>query len=69
MTEFDLYCWLKHEFWRFSQAEWTTYAWAKKWGNPFEAYQEGGISLGKLTEILAAELYAAGWRKEPTCPS
>ena len=68
MNEFELYCWLKHYLWRDSKAEWTTYEWAQKWGDPFVAYQEGEISKGKLTEILAAELYATGWRKEPSCP-
>ena len=63
MTEYDLYVWLKHYWWRDSEAEWTTSAWAKKWGDPFVAYQEGEISKGKLCEILAASLWAEGWRK------
>ena len=52
----SLRVWLKYYFWRDSKARWTTYKWAKKWGNPFVAYQEGEISLGKLTEILAEEI-------------
>ena len=52
----SLRIWLKEWFWRNSKAEWTKYPWAKKWGNPFVAYQSGEISIGKLTEILAEEI-------------
>ena len=34
-------------------------------GSPFRAYQGGIISLGKLTELIAASLYDMGWRWYP----
>ena len=59
---FDLYCWLKHYWWRDSAAEWTTSMWAKKWGDPFAAHQNAEISTGRLCEILAEALWDKGFR-------
>ena len=38
----------------------------EKYGSPFHAYQEGRISLGKLTELIALAVYELGWRHYPT---
>ena len=38
----------------------------EKYGSPFHAYQEGRISLGKLTELIALAVYEIGWRHYPT---
>lgn len=38
----------------------------EKHSSPFMAYQEGQISLEKLTELIAQAVYEIGWRRYPT---
>jgi hypothetical protein len=49
-----LFAWLKYYFWREPAWAYAEEEWAKKWGDPFVAYQEGDISKGKLCEIIVA---------------
>jgi len=66
-TEFDLYCWIKHYFYRENsfREKYKDSGWFEKWQSPLVALQNADMSCGKFAEILAGELWEKGFI-EPT---
>jgi len=62
-SEFDLYCWIKHYFYREDDFAYKDTEWVKKWGSPLVALQEIEISCSKFAEVLAHELWKSGFRQ------